>query len=207
MLRFVPLILLMSTKINCIPIDSTKSEPTLNRPSPINPEVLGDPKPKESIDSNVLSSAKKNPALKYDQQNNISKRLSTTTVEPVSLKTPIVHPSGAKTKRSTDESSTKSSTSRPTSTRAPFISSSNDDYDNSGPHFVRPVPVAEILKNLHEAPRQTHAPTLFLHQGNTAAEATTDTSTSTTVSAQHNDHKANGKTPESEEAEKDDQSS
>lgn len=218
MLRFVFLFLLVSTSIYCIPLDSSSSKPEFDRPSPINPEVVSDPKPKETIDSkeswhksvqiseksNIQSTSSpisieskekrqthhtENPALRHDQQNGNPKRVSTTTVEPVSLKTPIVHPSGAKTKRSADETSTTTVTGRPTSTRPPIISSSNDDYDNSGPHFVRPVPVAEILKNLHEAPKHDHVPIVSLHQDESTAESTTSTSTNTSVSPSYNDHK------------------
>ncbi|KAL9699845.1 hypothetical protein quinque_003286 [Culex quinquefasciatus] len=89
--------------------------------------------------------------------------VTTTTAEPVSLKTPIVHPSGLKVRRSADETTTTTnktpSGSSSSTTRGPLPdsgSSSSSNDDNSGPHFIRPVPVDQILKNLHEAAPQHH---------------------------------------------------
>ncbi|XP_058838334.1 probable serine/threonine-protein kinase nek3 [Topomyia yanbarensis] len=257
MLKSAILIILAVVSINCIPIEVSTGKSVLDRPSPINPEVVSDPKPKETSESplgwprstilhgesNVaqtpttgtkliselgqskpitspepkakrqtdqLSTAFVKPALKRDQQTtsttNSPKRLSTTTTEPVSLKTPIVHASGSKSKRSADDTTQTTSTTQQASTRAPIISSSNDDNDNSGPHFIRPVPVEQILKNIHEGAR-THPPSpTVLHHDENKTEATTVTGETTENNNHHNIyHKASTKKQESAEDEKEDE--
>ncbi|XP_058464878.1 uncharacterized protein LOC131438706 [Malaya genurostris] len=244
------IIVLAIGSIGCIPIESSSSNVGLDRPSPINPEVVSDPKPKETLVSasekpksgeswlqkipakgDKLSTeldqaepsisqepkAKRQidqpeapiskPAFKRDQQitttTSSPKRLSTTTAEPVSLKTPIVHTSGAKTKRSADDgSSTSTNSTRPTSTRAPLISSDNSDNDNSGPHFVRPVPVEQILKNIHEGSRAHQPSPIVLHHDENKTEATNVASDTTGSSSDKKVyHKAASKKSESEEHE------
>ncbi|XP_001845665.2 mucin-5AC [Culex quinquefasciatus] len=143
--------------------------------------------------------------------------VTTTTAEPVSLKTPIVHPSGLKVRRSADEPTTTTNKTPSSTTRGPLpdsgsSSSSSSNDDNSGPHFIRPVPVDQILKNLHEAAPQHHQQVAQHEQAKAIVEATTssavdgESSPGTTVN-DHKFHRKNKTTtteaPEEEEEEKD----
>lgn len=183
------------THIQKIPARGTKLSATLDQDK--TGTSTSAPKEKRETETAATTPAKSN--FRRDQPTTSTashKQVSTTTAEPVSLKTPIVHPSGLKVRRSADEGS---STSKPTTTtRGPLPTSgsssnsnSNNDDDNSGPHFVRPVPVDQILKNLHEAAPQHHGAGHHADAAAKAVEATTPVSTEgTTV----NDHKFHRKT-------------
>lgn len=178
--------------IQKIPARGTKLSATLDQDK----STSEAPKEKRETATDATTSAKSN--FRRDQPSTPSTAhkhagVSTTTAEPVSLKTPIVHPSGLKVRRSADDTTTSKTPSSST-TRGPLpdngssSSSSNNNDDNSGPHFIRPVPVDQILKNLHEVAPQHHQ---THHEQDKAVETTTsgaadsEASPGTTV----NDHK------------------
>ncbi|XP_055610532.1 DNA mismatch repair protein Msh6-like [Uranotaenia lowii] len=149
---------------------------------------------------------------KREQPTPPARRTTTKSTQNVSLKTPIVHPSGAKNKRSVDESEdsiatkpvTQSPNNRTQTTTA--SNSNNDNDDNSGPHFIRPVPVDQILKNLHDAPK--HHPSegsLIVTRATTAApEATASDVTVDDHKIHHHKTTTTTKKPESDEDDDDD---
>ncbi|XP_065074125.1 uncharacterized protein LOC135698161 [Ochlerotatus camptorhynchus] len=202
MFKTICILTLTLTSVISVPVESPTDSKGLNRPSPINPDVISDPKPQDVSTSVPPSSpdagshiqkipakgeklsseldqhkqthkrettsenAVSKPAFRRDQATSTStvapKHSVTTTHEPVSLKTPVVHSSNTKVKREVESSNAT------TTTRAPVISSSNDDNDNSAPHFVRPVPVEQILKNIHDAPKHhEHSQVVSLHDHET----------------------------------------
>lgn len=174
------------TSVISVPVESSTDSKGLDRPSPINPDVISDPKPQDVSTSSPPSSTDagshiqkvpakgeklsseldqhkqthkrettSKPAFRRDQTTSTStvapKQSVSTTHEPVSLKTPVTHSANTKVKREVESSNAT------TTTRAPIVSSSNDYNDNSAPHFVRPVPVEQILKNIHDATKH-HEP-------------------------------------------------
>lgn len=175
------------TSVISVPVESSTDSKGFNRPSPISPDVISDPKPHDVSTSAPPSSTDagshiqkipakgeklsseldqhkqthkrettSKPAFRRDQATSTStvapKQSVTTTHEPVSLKTPVAHSTNTKVKRQVESSNATIIT-----TRAPIVSSSNDNNDNSPPHFVRPVPVEQILKNVHDATKH-HEP-------------------------------------------------
>lgn len=189
MFKTICILALALTSVISVPVESPPDSKGLDRPSPINPDVLSDPKPQD-VSTNAppksqeggshvqkipakgekLSSeldqhkqthrrettsehAASKPVFRRDQATSTStvapKDSVSTTHAPVSLKTPVDHLSNTKVKREVESSNITTTTT----TRAPIVSSSNNDNDSSPPHFVRPVPVEQILKNIHDAPK------------------------------------------------------
>ncbi|XP_062550842.1 uncharacterized protein LOC134215731 [Armigeres subalbatus] len=200
MFKIVCILALTVTVVISLPVDSTTESKGLNRPSPINPEVISDPKPKEvstsspeKTTSTEESHIQKIPATgaklssEVDQTKPTQRRgnrrdrtrsTTTTTTTPKNLSEETSEPSKApettkKVKRAV-ESSEGATTRSASTTRAPIISSA-DENDNTPPHFVRPIPVEQILKNVHEAPKQ-HEPSVSLHDHVTSAAPITDES-------------------------------
>uniref|UniRef100_A0A182N1W3 Uncharacterized protein n=1 Tax=Anopheles dirus TaxID=7168 RepID=A0A182N1W3_9DIPT len=111
--------------------------------------------PKRSVEheSDATSTTAKQPAFRRNQPSTTTEQPSSTTTSsttssPVSVKTPI---GTTRSKREVEVTAVPASSAatvvpKRTTTSAP--SSGNDDKD--GPHFVRPVPVDQILKNLNQ---------------------------------------------------------
>ncbi|XP_055628610.1 uncharacterized protein LOC129770043 [Toxorhynchites rutilus septentrionalis] len=209
--------------VNCIPLDSTTSS------KPIDPDVISEEKPEDSLNfdsqklhgTNVQKVPAKGAKLSVEVDKNESSTTtetsktkrdthseeplaksglkqnegSSTTTRPESRRAPVV----SKAKRSADEDEL-STTNRPTSTRAPIPSSSNyDERDNTGPHFVRPVPVDQILKNIHEAPRHHLPSSVSSHHDDEESVV------STTVAEPSNNHKAHYKSSKKQPQSSDDE--
>uniref|UniRef100_A0A182T5T0 Uncharacterized protein n=1 Tax=Anopheles maculatus TaxID=74869 RepID=A0A182T5T0_9DIPT len=113
--------------------------------------------PKRSVDSDSNASSKP-PAFRRNQPSTTTEQPSSTTPSsttssPVSVKTPI---GTTRSKREVDVTAATASSSgttptKRTTTAAP--ASTNDDKE--GPHYVRPVPVDQILKNLNQQEKAT----------------------------------------------------
>ncbi|XP_053675609.1 uncharacterized protein LOC128725864 [Anopheles nili] len=112
--------------------------------------------PKRSLESEATeSSSPKPPAFRRNQPSTTTEQPSSTTTSsttssPVSVKTPVGTTRG---KREVDitaatVASTVSTAAKRTTTVAPSSGANNDDSE--GPHYVRPVPVDQILKNLNQ---------------------------------------------------------
>lgn len=182
------------TNIQKIPTKGTKLSSLLDET-----ESSTTAKPSKTKRQSRSEESSVKPALKQDEE---PKHRITPAPELVSLKTPIVHASGAKTKRNADGDGV-ATTNRPTSTRAPIPSSNSyDERDNTGPHFVRPVPVEQILKNIHEAPRHHLPSPISSHHEDTEPVDPTPVAEPTDDDNHKAHHKSFGKQQESKKDEK-----
>uniref|UniRef100_A0A182WM41 Uncharacterized protein n=1 Tax=Anopheles minimus TaxID=112268 RepID=A0A182WM41_9DIPT len=133
-------------------IEVAKNEETT--PSNVHTEQSTKNNPKRSVESDAdLSTTTKQPAFRRNQPSTTTEQPSSTTPSsttssPVSVKTPIGTTRG---KREVDVTAiTASSVSTAPTKRTTTVAPNNND-DAEGPHYVRPVPVDQILKNLNQS--------------------------------------------------------
>uniref|UniRef100_A0A182LWK5 Uncharacterized protein n=1 Tax=Anopheles culicifacies TaxID=139723 RepID=A0A182LWK5_9DIPT len=135
-------------------IEVAKNEGT----TPSNTEQSTKNNPKRSAESETdLSTTPKQPAFRRNQPSTTTEQPSSTTPSsttssPVSVKTPIGTTRGKRDVEVTAIPASSSSTA-PTKRTTTVAPSNNDDAE--GPHFVRPVPVDQILKNLNQPEKAT----------------------------------------------------
>uniref|UniRef100_A0A182PUP9 Uncharacterized protein n=1 Tax=Anopheles epiroticus TaxID=199890 RepID=A0A182PUP9_9DIPT len=116
--------------------------------------------PKRSVESDSSASTTKHPAFRRNQPSTSTEQPSSTTASsttssPVSVKTPIATTT-ARTKREVDvTAATASSAGTTLPKRTTTVAPVNANDDKEGPHFVRPVPVDQILKNINQSERTT----------------------------------------------------
>ncbi|XP_050072694.1 uncharacterized protein LOC126560786 [Anopheles maculipalpis] len=121
--------------------------------------------PKRSVDSDSNASSKP-PAFRRNQPSTTTEQPSSTTASsttssPVSVKTPV---GTTRSKREVDiTAATASSAGTNPTKRATTVAPTSNNDDKEGPHFVRPVPVDQILKNLNQQERGTGAATSEQH--------------------------------------------
>lgn len=176
-LQEICILALTVASVLSIPVESTSGTKGLDRPSPINPDVVSDPKPQVvSASSPELpppaaeSHIQKVPAKGAKLSSEVDKHHKQTHEAP---KTSDAHETTKKVKRQVESSGTTTTVRSTNTTRAPVVSSA-DENDNSPPHFIRPVPVDQILKNIHDAPKH-HEPSqvVSLHDHVTPSAPTT----------------------------------
>uniref|UniRef100_A0A182QAZ6 Uncharacterized protein n=1 Tax=Anopheles farauti TaxID=69004 RepID=A0A182QAZ6_9DIPT len=134
-------------------VEVAKNEEALAASSTTPEPAKDHPKRSVESDSEASSTKAKPPAFRRNQPSTTTEQPSSTTASsttssPVSVKTPI---GTTRSKREVDitaatASSAATVATKRTTTAAPATGS--DDKD--GPHFVRPVPVDQILKNLNQ---------------------------------------------------------
>ncbi|EAT39431.1 AAEL008775-PA [Aedes aegypti] len=220
MLKIICILALTISSVISIPVETTTGSKGLERPSPINPDVISEPKPKEAststpdlASSTPASHIQKIPAkgaklssevdqqkqtlkrdsIKEDQLTRTTTSKSSKTESPSTASTPESHKfsddTTKKVRREVESSETSTNRST-TTTRAPILSNA-DENDNTPPHFIRPVPVDQILKNIHDAPKH-HEPSqvVSLHDHVTSIAPTTIAPTdSEDVPKSSGDHK------------------
>uniref|UniRef100_A0A182REN8 Uncharacterized protein n=1 Tax=Anopheles funestus TaxID=62324 RepID=A0A182REN8_ANOFN len=143
---------------------ATKDETTTST-STTEQSTKNNPKRSVELDTDVTTSTKQ-PAFRRNQPSTTTEQPSSTTASsttssPVSVKTPI---GTTRSKREVEvtaipASSVSTTPTKRTTTVAP---SSNDDAE--GPHYVRPVPVDQILKNLNQPEKAASSGTPEQHK-------------------------------------------
>uniref|UniRef100_A0A182HQN9 Uncharacterized protein n=1 Tax=Anopheles arabiensis TaxID=7173 RepID=A0A182HQN9_ANOAR len=145
-------------------IEVAKNEATTSTSPSTDTEQTTKNNPKRSVESDSSAStttAANHPAFRRNQPSTTTEQPSSTTgssstSSPVSVKTPIATTT-SRTKRevavtaATASSSAGTTAAKRTTTVAPATSSD----DKEGPHFVRPVPVDQILKNFNLSEKST----------------------------------------------------
>ncbi|XP_052896831.1 putative protein TPRXL [Anopheles moucheti] len=131
-----------------------KEETTTSSSSSSTPEQSTKNSQKRSVDSDSdVSTTPKQPAFRRNQPTTTTEEPSSTTPSsttssPVSVKTPI---GTTRSKREVEVTAVPaSSTSAATTKRTTTILPPSHTDEEDGPHYVHPVPVDQILKNLNQ---------------------------------------------------------